>query len=274
MTHSVTFFPTGNADTCLIRLENSRSIIFDYANTHDSEDEDDKRINLEDEIRSLLDDANSVDVLAFSHLDKDHYQGASELFWLEHAKKYQSDTRLKIDVLWVPAAAILEEGITEEGRVLRAEARHRFKMGKGIRVFSSPNALDKWLEDNDIDPTDREHLITDAGQLSPDFSLSEDGIEFFVHSPFAERGEDGSLEVRNESALFMQDTFDVEECLTRLLLSADCTSMKCLKTSFVLQEQKEMTTVSLLISIMFPIIVLICPYLMRKVRMKQSRLTR
>ena len=120
------------------------------------------------------------------------------------------------------AAAILEAGITDEGRTLRAEARYRLKEGKGIRVFSTPNALDTWLKDNGINPADRADLITDAGNLVPEFSLDTDQVEFFVHSPFAEHCEDGSLVERNTSALFMQVKFEVDSEPTYLLLSADC----------------------------------------------------
>lgn len=222
MTHNVTFFPMGNADTCFIRLSNERTIVYDYANTHDPEDEHEKRVDLEQEIRERLGNDESVDVLAFSHFDKDHYKGATDLFWLQHAQKYQSDDRIKIGVLWVPAAAILEEGMTQEGKVLRAEARYRLKQGGGIRVFSGPNALDAWLRDNGIDPEDRRDLITDAGQIAPELTLADDEVEFFVHSPFAERCEDGSLVQRNASALFMQAKFEVEGEPTYLILSADC----------------------------------------------------
>lgn len=221
--HTVTFYPIGNADTCLIKLSNGRHVIFDYANTRDPNNENDKRIDLEKEIRGSIGDKKEVDVLALSHLDKDHYKGVSELFWLEHASKYQSDERIKIKTLWVPAAAILEEGIEDEGKILRAEARYRFKKGQGIRVFSNPHELDDWLRSNKIDPNDRRSIITHAGKLAPEFSLLSDGAEFFVHSPFSERCEDGSLVVRNESALFMQVTFDVSGRKTRLILSADCT---------------------------------------------------
>lgn len=222
MPHTVTFFPTGNADTCLIGLQNGRVIIYDYADTRDPADKNDRRIDLKQDVLSRVGAGGSVSVLAFSHLDRDHYQRATELFWLAHAKKYQDDARIKVDVLWVPAAAILEEGIEDEGRVLRAEARHRLKEGKGIRVFSAPNAIDAWLKEQGIDPAARAHLITDAGQMPPEFSLAQDEIEFFVHSPFAERCEDGSLVERNASALFMQATFSVSGELSRLMLSADC----------------------------------------------------
>jgi len=222
MTHTVTFFPTGNADSCLIELANTRIVIYDYANTRDANDKEDKRVDLEAEIRERVGEENCVDVLAFSHFDKDHYKGSSDLFWLDHAKKYQSDDRIKFEVLWVPAAAILEEGIEDEGKILRAEARHRLEKGEGIRVFSAPNALDDWLKARNIDPADRSHLITDAGQLAPEFTLADDQLEFFVHSPFAERCEDGSLVERNASALFMQATFKVDGEPTYLILAADC----------------------------------------------------
>lgn len=216
--HQVTFYPIGNADTCFIELKNGRRILFDYANTHDPNDPDDKRIDLEKEVRNALGRKKEVDIFALSHLDKDHYQRATELFWLEHASKYQSSDRIKIKTLWVPAAAILEVGTKDEGKILRAEARHRLKEGKGIRVFSSPNALDDWLIKNDIDPLDRQDLITHAGDLAPEFSLASDGVEFFVHSPFSESCEDGG---RNGKALFMQITFKVDQHKTKLILSAD-----------------------------------------------------
>ena len=43
----------------------------------------------------------------------------------------------------------------------------------------------------------REHLITDAGQLIPGFTLENDGAEFFVHSPFAWRQDEKTVIDRN-----------------------------------------------------------------------------
>jgi hypothetical protein len=45
------------------------------------------------------------DVVYFTHLDDDHCCGSGHFFWLEHAAKYQGESRIKIDELWVPAAA-------------------------------------------------------------------------------------------------------------------------------------------------------------------------
>ena len=178
---------------------------------------------MDEELREDLRAArrDGFDVVAFTHLDDDHIHGASEFFWLEHAAKYQGEGRAKIAELWVPAAAITEEGLTGEARVIRSEARHRLKMGTGIRVFSRPERLRKWLEDNGLKLEDRAHLITDAGRLVPGYTTSEHGVEFFAHSPFAWRQDDGTLEDRNGDCIVVQAHFLVADVSTKLMLAAD-----------------------------------------------------
>src|SRR5438105_3142342 len=75
----------------------------------------------------------------------------------------------------------------------RGEARHRLKPGKGIRGFSRPDKLKGAVEISRVNAHSRAHLITDAGQLIPGYSLADKKIEFFVHSPFATQmnGNDG-----------------------------------------------------------------------------------
>ncbi len=218
--HTVHFFPIGNADSCLIQLENGRRALFDFADMGNADDQDDKRCDLEKELRDCLDGAKEIDVVAFTHLDIDHCKRAKEVFHLEHAEKYQGDDRIKIKTMWVPASAVLEEGVEGQARTLRAEARFRFIKGEGVRVFSWPDALDDFLRERDIDPAKRRNLITDAGTLCPEFNLEHDGVELFAHSPFAEHC-DGEIIVRNDSALFLHATFEVAGRQTKLILSAD-----------------------------------------------------
>ncbi len=219
--HIIRFFPIGNGDCCLIQLENGRWILFDFADMRNPDDLDDKRCNLEKELREALGDDKVIDVVAFTHLDTDHCNRAKEVFELDHADKYKGGDRIKIKTLWVPASAVLEEGVKGQARTLRAEARHRFKEGKGIRVFSRPDKLDRFLLDRDIDPATRRNLISDAGTLCPEFNLAADGVEFFVHSPFAEHVGGDEVVMRNDSALFMQATFEAGGRKTRMILSAD-----------------------------------------------------
>lgn len=221
----LTFFPLGNADTTLIDLANGEKILFDYANRRNVDDDDDKRVDLPYELRKDLGSRVYYDVVAFTHLDQDHYDGMTEFFFLEHDKKYQGKVdgkeRIKLNIMWVPAAVMTEDLDEEESRIVQAEARYRLKNKKGIRVFSTPARLEGWLKDNKMKLSEVEHLITDAGKLAPEFNLENHGAEFFVHSPFATRQDNNDLEVRNDDAIVMQVVFRVKSVDTKLLLLAD-----------------------------------------------------
>lgn len=222
--HILTVFPLGNADCTRIELANGKTLLFDYANMRCEDDPNDKRCNLPKLLRDRLSATGKdyYDVVAYTHLDNDHICGSPHFFYFEHAGKYQSDGRVKIRELWVPAAAITEEGCEDDARVIRAEARYRFTEGRGIRVFSRPDHLKAWAETAGIDLETRRHLIVDAGTLVPGFALGSDGLEVFVHSPFAERT-DGVVIDRNDSSIVVQATFQVDAALTRMLLMSDIT---------------------------------------------------
>lgn len=223
MTARMTFYPLGNADTTLIRLANDKLVLFDFANMRDQNDPTDKRIDLPDALNEALDEADqtSFRVVTFTHLDRDHVLGASDYFWFEHATSYQGAGRVKIDELWVPAAAITESGIDDDARVIRQEARHRLKSGKGIKVFSRPEKLESFLTANGLSIADRRSCIVDAGRVVPGFDKNrEEGAEFFVHSPFAWRTDEG-LEDRNSDSIVVQATFKEGSRETYALLGAD-----------------------------------------------------
>lgn len=221
--HKITFFPVGNGDSCMIDLHNGTKMLFDYANLTTGT-KDDLRIDLGKALQEELkqDRRDYFDVVGFTHADDDHVCGASDFFYLEHAAKYQSNTRIKINELWVPAAMILEENLDGDARIIRQEARHRLIQGKGIRVFSRPDRLKRWLESNGLTLEKRKHLITDAGQLVPGFQKMSHGVEFFVHSPFAEHIGNTLID-RNECSLILHATFLISGIETKFLLIGDST---------------------------------------------------
>lgn len=222
--HKMTFYPLGNADSCLIDLENGKKILFDFGDEGNPDDPNDKRINLCATLREDMEaaDKTNYEVLAITHLDNDHTCKAETFFWLDHAKKYQGEGRFKFDTLWVPAGVITESrnDLGDGAKALQAEARYRLKQGYGVRVFSRPAAIKDWLEANGLTLDSRDHLITDAGQLAPELSIDSDGVEFFVHSPFASR-QDGAIFDRNRDSLVMQATFSVYGNLTCAILGSD-----------------------------------------------------
>lgn len=225
--HTLSFFPTGNADCCRMTLANGKKLLFDYADMRCVDDDDDKRIDLKKALRDDLKTAkrSDYDVVAFTHLDNDHICGSTEFFELQHAAKYQGGDRIKITELWVPAFVICEdpEECTEEARIIQKEARYRLKQASGIRVFSRPDALKAWMAKNGVEFEKVKHLITDAGQIVPGLTLAADHVEFFAHSPFATHHNDGTFTDRNTNSLVMQATFEVDGTTTKLMLAADST---------------------------------------------------
>lgn len=212
MTHRIVFYPVGNGDTSQIILENGKRILMDYRHQKKTEDGTGPEINLKDRLHKELKDAgrNYLDVVAFTHGDKDHIENSTEFFELRHANKYQGPGRIKINTLWVPAAMILETALNGEQSsefvIWRQEARYRLKEGKGIRVFSKPEKLKCWLEENGLTLDSRRHLITDAGQVAPDFNLATDGVEFFCHSPFIKHVDECD-DLRNDASLIFNVRF-------------------------------------------------------------------
>lgn len=218
----ITVYPLGNADCCVIETDTGKLFAFDYADMHNSTDRYDKRMPLRANFKEDIGWPNnkSIDVLAVTHGDNDHVRKISEAFWLQYATKYQDEERVRFAELWVPAAILVEEGADDDTRIVRQEARHRFWNKTGIRVFARPGHLRAWVEKHGKNFDDYKHLITDAGQVVPDIGLDTHGIEFFVHSPFAERVEDGLLD-RNDNCLVMQATIRASGRDTRFLITAD-----------------------------------------------------
>ena len=213
--HKIIFYPVGNGDTSQIILENGKRILFDFRHQKQGEDDDTPHIDLKQRLKDELKEAKRdyFDVVAFTHGDKDHIAHSTEFFELRHAEKYQGNGRVKINELWIPAAMILETATNDEQSdefvIWRQEARHRLKEGTGIRVFSKPEKLKQWLEENDLTLESRRHLITDAGQLVGSVTLQNDGAEFFCHSPFIKHIDQGD-DLRNDASLIFQVRLEIQ----------------------------------------------------------------
>jgi len=223
----LTFYPLGCADTTLIELKNGRRMLVDYANTKSS-DAGDKRCDLPTLLKADLKAGgrSGYSVVAFTHLDDDHCCGASEFFHLEHAAKYQGEGRHKIETLWVPAGAVTEENLDGDARIVRSEARHRLRKGKGIKVFSRPERLKEWFDSEGLDMDDFRHCFVDAGTLVGGFTLAADSVEFFAHSPHAVRSDERGLEDRNSDSIVFQARFLEGEFQTDILFAGDVTHVE------------------------------------------------
>ena len=220
----LTFYHLGNADACLMDLDNGKKLLFDYGNEGNPDDPNDKRANLPTLLRNDLDAAqrNHYEVFAITHLDQDHVMGAPAFFHLDHDPRYQKGNRARINTLWVPAAVIVDDdpSLHDDAKVMQKEARYRFRQGRGIRVFSKPDKLKEWAEKQGLAWGSVANLVFDAGTMAPDFTTAADGLEIFIHSPFAGHVDDCTLK-RNDAALVFQATFTCSLVTTRVLMCAD-----------------------------------------------------
>ena len=227
--HKLTFYPVGNGDSSQIHLANGKRLLFDFRQHSQASDSEHPTIDLDRRLREDLaaDKRSDVDVFAITHGDKDHIEGSTEFFELDHAAKYQGKDRIKVKELWVPAALVLDsfakDSEPHEAKIWRQEARHRLIEGYGVRVFSKPAKLKAFLESKGVSLESREHLITDAGELVPGFSLATDGVEFFCHSPFIKHCDEGEIQ-RNASALIFQVRLSVDGTVTNYFAVGDSES--------------------------------------------------
>lgn len=215
MSQKLTFYPIGNAETCLMELDNGCKLLFDYAAMYDGSVTDDRY-----DIKKELSKIKEFQVVMFSHAHEDHTKGASEFFYLDHAQKYQSNDRAKIDELWVSAAFLLDTDLENQSdaKIIRDEARYRLKEGYGIRVFAGPSSLSDWLEDHDIEYSKIEHLIVHAGQVLSTPELGDE-IQVFVHAPFSDDSEE--IQDKNDPSIVLQIRLFNDNTETNIIMTGD-----------------------------------------------------
>ena len=215
MSQKFTFYPLGNAETCLLELSNKDKLLFDYAAMNDGTTTD-ERIDIKKELAGI----DEFKVVMFSHAHDDHTKGASEFFYLDHATKYQSGNRAKIKELWVSSAFLLETDLENgaDAKIIRNEARYRLKEGYGVKIFAAPDSLSSWLEGQKVEYNDIKHLVVHAGEtINIDSAKNE--VQFFVHAPFSEDSED--VQDKNDPSIVLQVRLFNGSRETNILITGD-----------------------------------------------------
>lgn len=214
MSQTITFYPLGNAETCLLELTDGKKLLFDYAQMCSNATDDNRY-----DIQKALSDISEFEVVMFSHAHEDHVKGASDFFYLNHAKKYQADDRAKIKELRVSAAFLLDTDLENQSdaKIIRDEARFRLKEKNGIKIFSDPDTLTSWLETQNINYEDIEHLIIHAGETITLPDCNE--LQFFVHAPFSDDSDD--VQDKNDPSIVLQLRLFNNERETNILITGD-----------------------------------------------------
>lgn len=213
MKHSITYYPVGSGDCALISADDDNFLMLvDYRSP--SETTDRQPIDVSEKIREKMEDLgrDAFDVVVITHLDSDHVQNIEHFLHFKHDEDLQGSDRFEFDELWVPAAAILEDArdLKDSSLAIQNEALHRLKEeGEGVRVFSTPSAVDDLLAELGVSQDDLpDETFVQAGTCVSHTTMNNHGLEIFVHSPFAHRQEDNELIDRNRDSIVFQARFD------------------------------------------------------------------
>lgn len=210
----ITFYPLGNADSSLTEFNDDRLMLIDYYQRTE-EGDDDKRIDLEKELRKTLKKKKRdyFDIVAFSHRDNDHVGGAEKFFKMENPQIKDSGD-VEIRQMWVPAFFILEKGLDGSAEIIQKEARYRLKKAVNIRVMGHSEKLTKWIDRECDSPSDSKALVKPAGKFAED----SPEVKIFVHSPFSAET-DSKEDNPNDASMVLHVTF--KEGGTKVMFGAD-----------------------------------------------------
>lgn len=220
--HALIFWPVGTGDSTTIVVDRDADVVVqvDLHHVGESENDDDPRSPIVDELIKLLPKRDGKPYLAAfgaTHLDMDHIQGFADLL-----------ERVTIGDLWFTPRVLWEQDqdeLCEDAKAFVDEAERRIKkmkkegaVGSGdrIRIIGFSDAL---KEHSDIYKDLPEGAVTVPGSEfhSIDGEDRSEHFRAFVHAPFKQ---DAEAE-RNHTSFGLQVTITDDDNTLRTLLLGD-----------------------------------------------------
>jgi hypothetical protein len=217
--HALIFWPVGTGDSTTIVVDRDADVVVqvDLHHVGESENDDDPRVAIVDELVKLLPERDGKPYLAAfgaTHLDKDHIQGFADLLervtvgdlWFTPRVLWAQDNELCED-----AKAFVDEA---ERRIKKMKKEGTVGSGDRIRIIGFSDAL---KEHSDIYKDLPEGAVTTPGKEfhSIDGEDRSEHFRAFVHAPF----KDDAEAERNHTSFGLQVTItDGDDTLRALLL--------------------------------------------------------
>lgn len=215
------FWPVGCGDSTTVVIDDETVVQIDLHHVEDSEDDDDPRVPVVDELVELLPEGDDgkpyLAAFGATHLDKDHVQGFAELLeeitigdlWFTPRVLWEQDQ----DELCDDAKAFVNEA---ERRINKLKAEGEVGSGHRVRIIGFSDALE---EHSDIYKNLPEGSVTTPGSefSSIDGNDHSDSFRAFVHAPF----KDDAEAERNRTSFGLQVTLKDGETSARGLLLGD-----------------------------------------------------
>ncbi len=234
MEHIIKFYPVGNADCSLIKLDNGKTIIVDCQLLADLTDGQGKRVmfdvkaDLLKELKRDVYDRPFVDLFISTHPHDDHCKGFSGNFYHGDVSDYDKDKNkdeIIIEELWITPRGIKNE-LSSPSEDVRKEAKRRRKLYDSDANFkgSQGNYLRIIGYDEDKD-FDGRYCYVPGKLVTMVHGESLAWLDIFIHAPFKEDVETSKKsDDKNATSIVVQLAFKVAGYIgykSRVLMGGD-----------------------------------------------------
>jgi len=234
MEHIIKFYPVGNADCTLIKLDNGKTIIVDCQILGDLTDGNGKQVVFDvksDLLGELKKDSLGrpfVDLFISTHPHDDHCKGFAENFYSGDVADYDKDINkdeVIIEELWITPRG-LKNCLSAPATDIRKEAKRRRKLYDDDVKFkgSTGNYLRIIGYDKDKE-FDSRYCYVPGKLVTTVHSDSLSWLDIFIHAPFKEDVESSKQDDdKNATSIVVQFGFKIDGCTgyrSRMLMGGD-----------------------------------------------------
>ncbi|MBX9785643.1 MAG: hypothetical protein K2X48_20355 [Chitinophagaceae bacterium] len=212
MKNEIKFYPVGNGDQSLIRLNDATTILIDCNIRESAEDSSGNSIyDVQTDLLESVQTRNGipyVDVMILSHGDQDYCRGFKKNFYQGDPAKYseanKNDKEILIDEMWF-SPMIAEKHTNDDEDAYQKEAERRIDLHQ--KNISSKNLPGNRIRiigyDGNKDYSGLNHLRSIPGDIIKVFNQKEQpGFSIFIHAPFNEQLTDTEKDKNYTSIVF------------------------------------------------------------------------
>ena len=219
MEHIIKYYPVGNADCTLIKLDNGKTIIVDCQILSDLTDGHGKQVMFDvkaDLLKELKKDGLGrpfVDLFISTHPHDDHCKGFAENFYHGEVDDYDKDKNkdeIIIEELWITPRG-LNNNLSSPAEDIRKEAKRRRKLYDDDANFNGSKGNYLRIIGYDKDKEfDSRYCYVPGKLVTTVHGASLSWLDIFIHAPFKEDVETSKkYDDKNATSVVVQFGFKI-----------------------------------------------------------------
>lgn len=234
MEHIIKYYPVGNADCTLIKLDNGKTIIVDCQILEVLTDVNGKQVMFDvkaDLLNELNKDSSGrpfVDLFISTHPHDDHCKGFGGNFYHGDVADYDKDKNkdeIIIEELWITPRG-LKNNLSAPAEEVRKEAKRRRTLYDDDAAFTGSKGNYLRIIGYDQDKEfDSRYCYIPGKKVTTVHGTSLSWLEIFIHAPFKEDVETSKkYDDKNATSIVVQLGFKIEgytELKSRVLMGGD-----------------------------------------------------